>query len=79
MRGPLSMPVTGPESLGRLIQQARLSSSMTQDELAEQLGISQRAVTEIETGKATIQTRRIFEMLRATGANLTGNWIDTND
>ena len=68
------MRVTGPESLGRLIQQARLTSGQTQTELADQLGISQRAITELETGKATIQMRRLFDLLKATGAKLTGEW-----
>lgn len=68
------MRITGPESLGRLVQQARLSSGQTQTELGEELGISQRAITEIETGKATIQMRRLFDLLKATGASLNGEW-----
>lgn len=72
------MRITGPESLGRLIQQARVSSGQTQNEIAQELGISQRAVTELETGKATIQMRRLFDLLKMTGASLSGEW-DTND
>lgn len=72
------MRITGPDSLGRLIQQARLSSGQTQAEIAAELGISQRAVTEIETGKATIQMRRLFELMKMTGVKLTGEW-DTSD
>jgi HTH-type transcriptional regulator/antitoxin HipB len=72
------MRITGPESLGRLIQQARISSGQTQTEIAQELGISQRAITEIETGKATIQMRRLFDLLKMTGASLSGEW-DTND
>ena len=72
------MRITGPESLGRLIRQARISSGQTQTEVAQELGISQRAITEIETGKATIQMRRLFDLLKMTGATLTGEW-DTND
>ena len=72
------MRITGPESLGRLIQQARISSGQTQTEVAQELGISQRAITEIETGKATIQMRRLFDLLKMTGASLGGEW-DTSD
>lgn len=72
------MRITGPESLGHLIQQARVSSGQTQYEIAQELGISQRAVSEIETGKATIQMRRLFDLLKMTGASLSGEW-DTNN
>jgi len=68
------MKITGPESLGKLIQQARLARGQTQAELATDMGISQRAITEIETGKATIQMRRLFDLLKVTGASLSGQW-----
>jgi HTH-type transcriptional regulator/antitoxin HipB len=71
--------ITGPETLGGVIQQARLLSGLSQIELARSLGISQRAVTEIETGKATIQTRRIFELLRACGVSLIAEYGDDRD
>jgi len=73
------MRITGPESLGRLIQQARTSSGQTQTDIAQELGISQRAITEIETGKATIQMRRLFDLLKMTGASLSGEWETTDD
>lgn len=72
------MRIAGPESLGKLVQQSRLSAGLTQSQLADELGISQRAITELETGKATIQMRRLFQLLKATGAHLTGEW-ETND
>ena len=73
------MRITGPESLGRLIQQSRTSSGQTQTDIAQELGISQRAITEIETGKATIQMRRLFDLLKMTGASLSGEWETTDD
>lgn len=69
-----TMKVAGPESLGRLIQQSRLAAGLSQKELADQLGVSQRSITELETGKATIQVRRMFDLLKATGATLSGSW-----
>ncbi|EPR77533.1 hypothetical protein ADILRU_0232 [Leifsonia rubra CMS 76R] len=70
--------VTGPEALGHLIQQARVASGQTQVELASELGISQRAITEIETGKSTKQVRRVFQLLKTVGVNLHGEW-EAND
>ncbi len=62
--------VTGPQSLGRILQQARMLSGKTQRQLAEELGISQRYVWEIEAGKPSLFTERLFAYMRATGVSL---------
>ncbi len=62
--------VTGPQSLGRILQQARMLSGKTQRQLAEELGISQRYVWEIEDGKPSLSTERFFAYIRATGVSL---------
>lgn len=70
--------VTGPASLGRIIQQARLLRGLSQRELAERLGTSQRYIWEIESGKPSIYTDRLFAMMRETGMTLTAT-IATDD
>lgn len=55
------------EAMGRMLQQGRLLRGLTQRELADELGISQRYVYEIESGKPTIFAKRLFEMMHATG------------
>ena len=62
--------VTGPESLGRILQQARMLSGKTQRQQAGELGISQRYVWEIESGKPSLFTERLFAYMRATGVSL---------
>ena len=44
--------VTSAESLGRILQQARLLSGLSQRELARRLGTSQKYVWELEAGQA---------------------------
>jgi len=63
--------VTSPESLGRMLQQARLLNGLTQRELAERLGTTQRYIWEIEAGKPSIFVDRLFAMMRETGVELT--------
>jgi HTH-type transcriptional regulator/antitoxin HipB len=65
-----------PADLGLALQQARLARGMTQRKLAETLGIAQRSVSEIESGRPTIYLRKMFEILRETGAELTATWDD---
>lgn len=59
--------VDNPESMGRMLQQGRLLRGLSQRQLADELGISQRYVWEIEAGKPSIFTERLFRMMRATG------------
>jgi HTH-type transcriptional regulator/antitoxin HipB len=58
------------EALGRMLQQGRLVRGLSQRELADQLGIGQKWVWEMEGGKPGIFTERLFRILRATGVHL---------
>lgn len=59
-----------PEALGRMLQQGRLLRGMSQRDLADHLGVGQKWVWEMESGKPGLFTRRLFETLRATGVHL---------
>ena len=65
-----------PGDIGLAIQQARLAQGLSQTALADRLGISQRSVSEIESGKPTIYMRKVFDLLRATGVELNASWDD---
>lgn len=63
--------VTSPESLGRILQQARLLNGWSQRELAARIGTTQRYIWEIEAGKPSIFVERLFALMRETGTELT--------
>ncbi len=63
--------VSGPESLGRMLQQARLMAGLTQRELAAQMGTTQKYIWELEAGKPSILMDRLFAAMEATGMTLT--------
>lgn len=65
-----------PGDIGLAIQQARLARGLSQTALAETLGISQRSVSEIESGTPTIYIRKVFDLLDATGVELSAQWDD---
>ncbi|WP_022884859.1 helix-turn-helix domain-containing protein [Glaciibacter superstes] len=56
--------------LGNVLRTARLQRGLSQRELAETLGISQRYVVEIERGRPTKALERIFDFMRETGVVL---------
>jgi HTH-type transcriptional regulator/antitoxin HipB len=67
------------EAMGRMLQQGRLLRGLTQRELADELGISQRYVYEIESGKPTIFAQRLFQMMRATGVRFFAEIAEPED
>ena len=56
--------VTRPADLGSFLRDRRLQRGLTQAELADELGISRRYVVEIEQGKPSLYTDRLFAVLR---------------
>jgi len=63
--------ITDASSLGIALQQARLASGMTQRDLAERLGTTQKYIWSLEQGKDSIAITRLLEALSATGAIIT--------
>ncbi|KQR15890.1 helix-turn-helix domain-containing protein [Cellulomonas sp. Leaf334] len=56
--------VTRPTDLGDFLRDRRQQRGLTQAELADELGISRRYVVEIEQGKPSLYTDRLFAVLR---------------
>jgi HTH-type transcriptional regulator/antitoxin HipB len=63
--------VANAESLGRILQQARMLAGLSQRELARRLGTTQKYVWELEAGKPSIVMDRLFAAMRETGMELT--------
>ena len=62
--------VTRPSDLGSFLRESRSARGLTQAELAAELGISRRYVNEIEQGKPSLYTDRLFAVLRELGVVL---------
>ena len=62
--------VRGAEALGRMLQQGRLVSGLTQRDLADRLDTDQKYIWALESGKKTIVLERIFEIMRETGVRM---------
>lgn len=68
--------ITSPELLGFALQQGRLLRGTSQRQLADQLGIGQKWVWEMEHGKPGLLMERLFAMLDATGVRL---WAEIDE
>ena len=63
--------VDGPDTLGLILREARHQHDISQEELARRLGISQRYVSELESGKPGILMSRLFTIMRELDITLT--------
>lgn len=59
-----------PMSLGDAIAHYRRTAGLTQDELAIQAGLHRPYLSNLERGKATEQTERLFRVLRRLGLEI---------
>lgn len=62
--------VTSAEGLGRMLQQGRLVSGLTQRALAGIVETDQKYIWALESGKNTIILERIFAIMRETGIRM---------
>jgi HTH-type transcriptional regulator/antitoxin HipB len=53
-----------------VLARLRYQQGLTQEELAEALGVTRRYLSEIENGKQNLFATRLFELLRELGAHL---------
>lgn len=68
--------ITSPESLGRVLREARGQLGLTQEQLSTELNVSKRYIVEMEQGKPTKALERLFEYMRATNITLYGEITD---
>lgn len=64
-------PIRDAASFGLALQQARFAAGLSQRQLAERIGVTQRYIWELESGKESLAITRLIDALRATGADIT--------
>ncbi|WP_298040390.1 helix-turn-helix domain-containing protein [uncultured Microbacterium sp.] len=65
-----SAPIKDSAMLGHLLVELRAEAGLTQRELADELGVSQRYIVELEQGKQTKSVERLLRFISQTGGKL---------
>lgn len=60
-----TMILKRPESVGQWVRTQRLKMEMTQTQLAEKAGVTQRLISQFETGKVGIQLETLWRIFNA--------------
>ncbi|TQL02550.1 helix-turn-helix domain-containing protein [Cellulomonas sp. SLBN-39] len=62
--------VRGPSDLGGFLREMRELAGLTQEELAERIGVDRRYVYQLEQGGGTLYINRLFEVMRELGVEM---------
>lgn len=68
--------ISSPQDMGRLVRHTRQRHGVTQRDLAQRLGVSQRWLSELEAGKGKQANERYFDVLELLGIRLVGEVDD---
>ena len=59
------LPITSPETLGKVLRRYRKNLGLTQVEAGEKFNMTQTTVSQIEAGKPGVQLGTLFKMMSA--------------
>jgi ribosome-binding protein aMBF1 (putative translation factor) len=62
-------------ALARAIIQARITSGLTQEELAKRMDTTQSVIARLESGKALPSTRTLLRVAKATGTHFRAQFV----
>jgi y4mF family transcriptional regulator len=68
--GYSSMQISRTEDISALVRQRRRELGLTQMQLATKLGVSQKYISHLETGKDTLQLGLVLRVLKALGVTV---------
>ena len=71
MPNQITIDVRSPEDLGRAIAELRRGRGLTQEEVAETLGVTRSVIAHLEHGRHGRTLGRILLLLRRLGATIT--------
>ncbi|HWE67983.1 MAG TPA: helix-turn-helix domain-containing protein [Acidimicrobiales bacterium] len=63
-------PIRAPEDIGAALRDFRLARGLSQAQLAQMIGVDRQYVSELESGKATEQLRRLVAAFSVLGTSL---------
>lgn len=66
------VPFTTGAQIGRWLRGLRVQAGLTQTQLSERSGVSQRYISELERGKADLTVSRLLRLTDELGATLSG-------
>jgi transcriptional regulator with XRE-family HTH domain len=73
------IPITSPETLGKVLRKYRLEQNMTQSEAGFKFNIPQKTVSNIESGLPGVRLSSIFKYMSALGLEMQLDYRNQNN
>jgi HTH-type transcriptional regulator/antitoxin HipB len=64
------IPITSPESLGNVLRKFRQEQGLTQSDAGRKLNMTQKTVSQIESGKPGVRLETLFNLMSALGLEM---------
>lgn len=64
------MQISSASDFGSAVRQRRRGLGLTQDALADVVGVNRRVIGELERGKATVRLQIVLDVARALGLDM---------
>lgn len=64
------IPITSPQTLGKVLRKYRKDQGLTQTEAGRKFNLTQKMVSNIETGVSGVQVGTLFKLLSALGLEI---------
>ncbi len=64
------IPITSPETLGKVLRRYRKDRNLTQSEAGKKLNLTQKTVSQIESGQPGVQLGTLFKIMSALGLEM---------
>jgi y4mF family transcriptional regulator len=71
--GSIMHSISTAQDLGNLVRQSRKNMKLSQLDFADLAGVGRRFVSELESGKATLEVDRVLRVCKAAGIDLTAS------
>lgn len=67
---PAARAIHSVSDLGRIVRERRMAMALTQQDLADAAGTGRRFISELETGKASLEIDKVLKVCRYVGIDL---------
>lgn len=64
------IPITSPQSLGKVLRRCRKNLGLTQTEAGKRINLTQKTVSQIESGAPGVRLETLFNLMSALGLEM---------
>lgn len=72
----MKLPINSAAAIGKVVRASRKAQKIRQDDAAGSIGVSENFLGKVESGNASVQWGKLFQVLEGLGVRV---WVDVPD